>query len=228
MVTLRSRRIAALAALAAASGLCVGLVALRAGRVGFGGHGFLVWNLLLAWIPLALALVLHDAYRRGRSGVVLAVVGAVWLLFLPNAAYIVTDLIHLGSVPGAPLWYDGAMIAAFAGVGLLLGLCSVLLVHAVALRVLGPLRGWLALVPVFALCSAGVLVGRFLRVNSWDVLVHPLRLVDRVGARLADPWANPWAIAVLVAYAGCLAVAYVVLYAVTSLRLELERDTRRR
>ncbi len=228
MRSLSDRRVATIFALVLASGLCVGLVAFRAMRVGHDSYGFLVWNLFLAWIPFALALVFYDGYRRGRSAAALAPVGALWLLFLPNAPYMVTDLVHLGRISGAPLWYDAAMIAAFAGTGLLLGLCSVFLVHAVALRVLGPRLGWAVLLPVLGLCSAGVLVGRFARLNSWDVLLRPTRLADLLVAHLRDPVASHRALGALAAYTVFLAVAYLVLYAFSSLRLELERDARRR
>ena len=228
MAALSNRRVATMFAFVLASGLCVSLVALRAMHAGFDGYGFLVWNLFLAWIPFLLAVAFYDGYRRGRSRVVLAGVAVLWLLFLPNAPYMVTDLIHLGNVPGAPLWFDGAMIAAFASTGLLLGLCSLFLVHMVALRVLGPALGWVALAPVLALCSAGVLLGRFERLNSWDALVRPARLVDLFGAHLADPFASRRAIALLVAYTCFLGVAYLVLYAVSGLRLELEQERRRR
>jgi uncharacterized membrane protein len=225
---LSDRRVATIFALVLASGLCVGLVALRATRAGYDGYGFLVWNLFLAWIPFALALAFYDGYRRRRSRATLSVIGLLWLIFLPNAPYIATDLIHLGRVPGAPLWYDGGMIAAFAATGLLLGLCSVFLVHAVALRVLGPLLGWALLLPVLALCSAGVVVGRFARLNSWDVLLRPSRLGDLLTTHLGDPLGNHRAIAALVAYTVFLGVAYLVLYTLSSLRPELERDVSRR
>ena len=214
-------------ALVLASGFCLALVWVRAWRTGSNGYSFLVWNLELAWIPFIVAVAFYDSWRRGRSRWLLAGLGVLWLLFLPNAPYMVTDLVHLGRIPGAPLWYDGAMISAFAGTGLLLGLGSVFLVHSVALRTLGPRLGWAVLLPVLALCSAGVVLGRFARLNSWDALVRPGRLVQLVVAHAADPLASRRALAAAVGYAVFLALAYVVLYAVSSLRPDLERDRRR-
>ena len=215
-------------ALVLASGFCVSLLAAREWHTGTNGYRFLVWNLILAWVPFLLALVFYDGVQGGRSKALLAVVGGLWLLFLPNAPYMVTDLVHLGQIPGAPLWFDGAMIAAFAAVGLLLGLASVSLVHAVALRVFGRLLGWTALLPVLGLCSLGVLLGRFGRLNSWDALVRPMRLGDLLAGRLADPYGNGRALAAALGYTVFLALAYVVLYSLSSLRLELEQNERRR
>lgn len=213
-------------ALVLLSGFCLGLVWLRAWRTGSNGYSFLVWNLELAWIPFVVAVVFYDSWRRGRPRSLLAVLGSLWLLFLPNAPYMVTDLVHLGRIGGAPLWYDGAMISAFAGTGLLLGLGSVFLTHSVALRTLGTRLGWAVLLPVLALCSAGVVLGRFARLNSWDALTRPGRLAHFLVAHATDPLASRKALAATVGYALFLVLAYVVLYAVSSLSPELERDRR--
>lgn len=218
MRRLSDRRVTTIFALVLASGLCFSLVWVREWRTGSNDYGFLVWNLELAWIPFLLALAFYDSWRRGRSRLVLVVLGGLWLLFLPNAPYMVTDLVHLGRIPGAPLWYDGAMISAFAGTGLLLGLGSVFLVHAVALRTLGPWLGWAVLAPVLGLCSAGVVLGRFARLNSWDAFVRPDRLGHFLAHHAADPLASRRALAAFAGYAVFLAVAYVVLYTVSSLR----------
>jgi len=224
---LSDRRVATFFAFVLASGLCVTLVAVRAWHAGSDGYRFLVWNLILAWIPFLLALAFYDGWRRGRSRALLAVLAFLWLLFLPNAPYLVTDLVHLGTIPGAPLWYDGAMISAFAATGLLLGLASVFLVHAVALRTLGPRLGWTVPVVVLGLCSAGVVVGRFGRLNSSDAIVRPGRLGSFVAHHVADPLASGRALALTVAYAAFLVIAYVVLYAVSSLRPEDVPERRR-
>ena len=129
MKTLSDRRIAALFSLVLASGLCVALLAVRVRYPHGSDFEFLTWNLFLAWVPFVLAVVLHDAARRGQGMAFLGAVGFVWLLFLPNAPYIVTDFVHVGRVSGVPVWYDAAMIASFAGVGLVLGLVSILLVQ---------------------------------------------------------------------------------------------------
>ena len=74
----------------------------------------LVWNLFLAWIPFVLALVLYDGARRGVSAGTLVALGGGWLLFLPNAPYIVTDGKWLGEYAGGTHWYDAVLIGAAA------------------------------------------------------------------------------------------------------------------
>jgi uncharacterized membrane protein len=217
MGSLSNRRVATFFALVLASGLCLGLLVFRDMQPGAYGYRFLGWNLFLAWVPFLLALALYDSERQRRPRAVLAALGGLWLLFLPNAPYIVTDFVHVGRVPGAPLWYDAGMTAAFAGTGLVLGLGSLLLVQGVVARRLGALTGWLIVGPALLLCSVGISIGRFQRLNSWDALTRPEYLAHLVGARLADPLGRPEAVAVLVGLTGFLAVAYVVLYAVSSL-----------
>ncbi len=217
MRSLSDRRVATFFALVLASGLCLGLLVFRDAHNAAYGYRFLAWNLFLAWIPFLLALALYDSARQRRPRVVLILLGVLWLLFLPNAPYIVTDFVHVGEVPGAPLWYDAGMTAAFAGTGLVLGLGSLLLVQGVVARRFGALSGWLMVLPVLLLCSVGISIGRFQRLNSWDALTRPDYLAHLVGARLADPFGRPETVVVLMGLTCFLAVAYLVLYAVSSL-----------
>ena len=85
-------------------------------------------------MPFLLALVLYDRARRGSRGLALVLPVALWLAFLPNAPYLVTDFMLLRVVSGMPVWFDVAMLASFAWTGLLLGFGSVYLVQQVAAR----------------------------------------------------------------------------------------------
>ncbi|MEZ5100860.1 MAG: DUF1361 domain-containing protein [Thermoleophilia bacterium] len=216
-----NRRRATLGALALASAACVGLVAARRLHAGFSDYGFLLWNLFLAWIPFGLALLVYDGARRGRSTRWLLAVGTLWLLFLPNAPYIVTDFVHLGhhwEHPGAPIWFDATMIAAFAGTGLLLGFLSLSLVQLVVARRVGGRAAWGFALAALGLTSVGIYLGRVLRFNSWDALVAPHALLDALWAPLADPYAHRKVLAALVATTLALAVTYAVLHALGWLR----------
>ena len=190
-------------------------------------YRFLAWNLFLAWIPFVLALVLYVSDRRGRGPAILVPLAAAWLLFLPNAPYIVTDFVHLGIDTSVPIWFDATMTASFAGTGLVLGLVSVLLVQAVLERRYGSAVGWLMLPPIFLLCSAGIYLGRVHRFNSWDALAHPGALLDTFAVRLADPLPRPETLVVLFGVMGMLAVAYLVVYTISDLGLDEPRRRER-
>src|SRR5215212_7143970 len=104
-----TRRLIALGALVGLSALVVTMVAVRISATGSLDYFNLVWNLVLAWIPLGLALILYDGARRGVAGHWLLSLGALWLLFFPNAPYLMTDLKYLSEVGGAPFWFDAVL-----------------------------------------------------------------------------------------------------------------------
>lgn len=214
------RRTLAIVALLAASALCVALVEIRTHETGDPYYRFLVWNLILAWVPLALAVA---AYARARHRVDLLVAALLvpWLLFFPNAPYLLTDFIHLGEGP-APLWYDALMLSAFAWTGLLLGFASLYLVQMILRRALGATVAWVGVLGALGLASVGVYVGRFVRFNSWDALLHPVRVAEVVNEQLS---AVPLRVAeALLALTGFLLVGYLAVYSFTDLKLELEPE----
>jgi uncharacterized membrane protein len=214
------RRTLAAAALVAASALCVALLEIRVRETGSSYYRFLAWNLILAWVPLVIAVV---AYARARRGVgpVVWVLLVPWLLFFPNAPYLLTDFIHLDEGP-APLWYDALMLSAFAWTGLMLGFGSLYLVQLILRRAFGAAIAWAAVLAALALASVGVYIGRFIRFNSWDALLHPLRVAEVVREQLASvPLRTAEALVALTTF---LAVGYLVFYSFAGLQLEPERE----
>ena len=153
----------------------------------------------------------------------LAPAAALWLLFLPNAPYIVTDFIHLAPAWRSPLWLDGAILSAFAWTGILLGFVSLYLVHAVVRHRFGARSGWAAVLGALALTSAGVYLGRFLRWNSWDLLVRPGQRLAQLAPHLSDVTSVARAGAVTLLLTGVLAATYLAFYALVGLRLDPAR-----
>jgi uncharacterized membrane protein len=217
-LTARARAVLSLGGL---SLVAVGLVGLRFRATGSHDHLWLVWNLALAWIPFGLALAIHDGHRRGSPGPVLAGLGVLWLLFFPNAPYILTDYVHLDAHAAAPIWYDALLISAFALAGLMLGFVSLYLVQAVVRDRFGAPVGWALAIGAIALSSVGIYLGRFVRVNSWDVVTDPSFLIGIARLRLADPLGNPRLIAVSVLFTTFLTLTYCALYSFASLEQEL-------
>jgi uncharacterized membrane protein len=209
------RRLAVLAGLAALSAVVVGLVAFRVAYTQTLENANLVWNLILAWIPLGLALLLYDRHGRGAGIAVATGVGLLWLLFFPNALYIVTDFKHLtGSSGEKRFWFDGFLIGAAATTGLLLAFVSLYLVQAIVRRALGGRYGWLFALASLGLGSVGVYLGRVLRWNSWDVFVQPGSVAARLGRVLVDPLGHPRPIAVTLAFTTFLVAGYLLFYRV--------------
>jgi uncharacterized membrane protein len=199
------------------------LLVVRKHEFGAAGHAYLVWNLTLAWIPLLLAVLLLASYARRRSALELIAIGAAWLLFLPNAPYLLTDFIHLGQ---AHRLYDTILIASFAFTGLALGFASLLLVQLVVTRAAGALVGWVTALGALFFASVGIYLGRVLRFNSWDAVQRPHRLWDVAFSRLTDPLGNPQLIGFVIALCGFLTLAYVGFYGFTALAANVRRDGR--
>lgn len=200
--------------LAASTLLAAGLQNVRAERTGAPVFAFLFWNLFLAWVPYVLSLGLVALDRRRAPGWLLGAVGVVWLLFLPNAPYILTDFIHVGKIPGASLWFDTLLIGAFAATGLLLGLASLYLVHHVVAARHGSTAGWALAIGSLALSSIGVYLGRFPRFNSWDVLTNPDGIVQEVLRRFADPLGHPFFATFAVTMTAGLIGSYLLTWAI--------------
>jgi uncharacterized membrane protein len=220
-----NQRLVIVGALSVATSICVAFEWFREWYYGTTGFRFLLWNLFLAWIPLVLALIIYAHYLRGRSPGRMLIPGLVWLLFLPNAPYIFTDFIHLSAAAGVPLWFDGTVLSAFAWTGALLCLVSVYLVHSAVRNWYGSVQGWMTVVVVLIFTSVGVYVGRFMRLNSWDIVVHPSRFLRQFVLSINEPWTVVRGGTATVVVATMLAVTYVTFYAVISLRPAPDRPS---
>jgi uncharacterized membrane protein len=206
------RRIAVVGSLAILSLFVVALIGVRIVYTRSPEHLAIAWNLLLAWIPFALALVVYERAQAGRARPPLFAVAFLWLLFLPNAPYIVTDLKHIGAGGDVPVLYDVVLLSAAAWTGLLLGLASLFLVHGVARRLIGAVNAWAFVVGVLALSSFGIYLGRFQRWNSWDVFVRPGSLLGQIAGGVLHPLSHPRPIALTVLLTSFLLVSYLVFY----------------
>jgi len=208
-----------IAALAFASGVCIALVAARVAWTGNPNYAFLVWNLFLAWLPLVFALLAGDAYRKGSGpnwrfrGLAVA-----WLLFFPNAPYIFTDLIYLTRDFYSRFWVDLVLILAFALTGWVVGFISLFLMQTLVRRRVGPIASWLFIAVIAGLSGFGIYLGRFLRFNTWDVLLKPVALCRGIGNWAANPVTHSTSYVFPALFAVFVFTAYVMLYALTHLR----------
>jgi uncharacterized membrane protein len=139
---------------------------------------------------------------------VLLPAGAAWLLFFPNAPYILTDLFHLDNRPGVPLWYDLALILSCAWNGLMLAYASLADMQQLVQQRLGTGIGWAFATVALLLSSFGIYLGRYLRFNSWDVLTNPLTLFYDIVGRLLHPFSFPGTWGVTLVFGLFLLVGY--------------------
>ena len=139
---------------------------------------FLVWNLFLAGIPL---MISHWLQKRPETKAVLRYsMLFLWIIFLPNASYIITDLKHLYLKPPVPFWYDTILLFLSAVNGLLMGLMSIAQIEDLLFRVNSRYTKIIVRLVVFPAIGAGVYMGRYLRFNSWDIFISPNAIVSQL------------------------------------------------
>jgi uncharacterized membrane protein len=197
----KAKRLNETVLLFAFSTLCLVLSVIRVFASATPTFLFLNWNLFLAFIPWALSslLIIYPKLQEKKLAVITLL--GTWLLFFPNAPYILTDLFHLKHVVSMPMWFDLLLILSFAWVGLLFGFMSlwdiekILKQYLIKSRLKGLLR-YRLWIPLFSsvllfIGSFGIYLGRYLRWNSWDIIAEPFALIYDIGDRFINPFEHP-------------------------------------
>lgn len=215
------RRLAVILLLSGASLVSLLILGWRVVYTGKPFYLFLVKNLLLAWIPLLVALWAHHLHRGGRGRTALLILpGMLWLLFFPNAPYIVSDLVHLRNYTEDSLalmyWFDMIMIASFAWTGLLLGFVSMYLMQAIVRERSRPLYGWLFAAAAFLAGGFGIYLGRVQRWHSIDLINEPTVLLQDIMGTILNPLHNIAAWNITFLFAVMMLTIYGVLYGIVT------------
>lgn len=164
---------------------------LRLQETGSSRFIFLYWNLLLAGVAPIMAYWLVSRVRRfGWLKWQQIVLLLLWLSFLPNSFYILTDFVHLRQTFEVSLIYDIVLILSFTLCGLILGFTSVYIVHRELIKKINPRRAWYAVSGVFFLSSFAIYLGRYSRWNTWDIVLTPAGLLFDVSDRVVNPAAH--------------------------------------
>jgi uncharacterized membrane protein len=154
---------------------------------------FLNWNLFLAFIPWALTSLSVIKPNLRKNGLVITVLIPTWLLFFPNAPYIVTDLFHLRLNSTMPIWFDLVLILCFAWTGLLFGFLSLWDIEDLISSFVE--QKWIITIScgLLFIGSFGIYIGRYLRWNSWDIIIEPFDLLYDIGDKIIYPLHHPGA-----------------------------------
>jgi uncharacterized membrane protein len=154
-------------------------------------YWYLNWNLILAWIPLLFSAVLVNRLKKtGWTTWQNVVLSLLWLGFLPNSFYIITDFIHLQHTSNSTLLFDVVLLFSFTINGLLLGCISTFMVHDELKKRFSSNSANTIIAGVFLACSFAIYLGRFLRWNTWDVLINPAGILFDVSDRFIRPGAH--------------------------------------
>lgn len=172
--------------LLASSCFAAGLELIRIFISGHNNYYYFVWNLFLAWIPYLIGLYLPVSFHVIRSRLVIYILLLIWFLFWPNSPYILTDLLHLKEKQNIPLWFDLGLILSFAWTGLMLGFLSLMEVQNLVRKKMGRIAGWTFAVITLLTGSLGIYIGRYVRLNSWDVVGNPVRVYVDIFQHFSD------------------------------------------
>jgi uncharacterized membrane protein len=148
----------------------------------------MVWNTVLAFVPFGLAVVLFRPaigdLKRARTPL-WWITFAIWIAFLPNSPYVITDVVHLvDDLQRTSADRDAyallTVYGSFFACGLALYGSSIWLCERTLRPWIGDRRCAIAMVALHGACAVGIYLGRFARVNSWDVVTDPLRVGEHV------------------------------------------------
>ncbi|MFS0868816.1 DUF1361 domain-containing protein [Paenibacillus xylanilyticus] len=153
-------------------------------------YQFLTWDMFLAWVPYIISSCMSYTFNKKAkkmSLIWMAPMSVGWLFFLPNSAYLFTEILHSFRYFDAQgetrfwinidFWYNLTLTFAVAILGLLLSTCSIIQIHGVLNKLVNKYINIMVIGAILLLSSLGVYIGRFNRWNSWDVLSRPWQIV---------------------------------------------------
>ncbi|GHV52028.1 membrane protein [Spirochaetia bacterium] len=167
---------------------CLGISMFRCMYTGARTFLFLNWNLFLAFVPWALTSLAIIKPWIQKSKIRIGFLVIIWLLFFPNAPYILTDLFYLRRQFSMPIWYDLLLILSFAWTGLLFGFLSLWDIEHILNKFMKPVFTTVLSTLFLFIGSFGIYIGRYLRWNSWDILTDPLELMYDISDRVVNPF----------------------------------------
>ncbi|MFI5154551.1 MAG: DUF1361 domain-containing protein [Chitinophagales bacterium] len=192
----------------------LGLILVRIVRTGHLTFLSLSWNLFLAWLPCLLTRTLASQSNRFRHPLMFWALFLLWLLFIPNSFYILTDLFHLEDGENdllAPLWFDLILIVSVAWNGLVMGILSLRRMEKLMESQVRIKHELLFIFPVMWLNGLGVYIGRYLRFNSWDLFLNPFELIRDIGHILVHPFEYRMAWSMIFCFSVLLTFIYLML-----------------
>lgn len=178
-------------------------------------YSFIPWNLFLAWVSLVLTgiLVRHITRARWLSWPNIGL-SILWLAFLPNTFYVLTDFIHVTATAEISQLYDIVLVSLMVFIGFILGLANLFMVHRELLKRLSVTASYAAIEAVILICSFAIYVGRDLRWNTWDVIANPGGVLVNVSNSI-DPFGNPRAFNVTFLFFILISVLYLAFWIFT-------------
>lgn len=197
----------------------LGLYVFRILMTGSLMYGFLLWNLILALIPFYIARALRKDSKLGAAALFQLM---IWLAFLPNCPYIMTDFVHLYNPQHFIIYFDALLIGTFAVAGLSSFSSSCILVTDWVLnRNQRQWQNWIEPIMAGISCSAatGIYLGRVKRWNSWDLIYDAPVILDDITTILLHPFSHLATVTFIFSLAFLLYVTLIFQYRICHARL---------
>ena len=140
---------------------------------------FLIWNLFLAIIPYVLSSNIYNNFFDSTKKIQNIISLFIWLLFIPNTFYILTDFTHVHFKSVFQFGLDILIFTSFSLAGFYAGLLSFNQIHQLTIAKYGRKIGNLFIIFISFLSAFGIYLGRVLRFNSWDIISKPIALTYR-------------------------------------------------
>lgn len=191
----------------------LGLFGLRVFGTDNTRYYFLFWNLLLAWVPVLMAWLLVGSLKtRSWKQPLPMLLTLLWLGFLPNSFYLMSDLIHLQNTGDIGKLFDAVLFLSCIWNGLLAGMISLIWVHKALIRRRSRYFATWAISAVIGSTSFAIYLGRSLRWNTWDLLVNPAGLLFDLSERLINPLGHPQLFVTTLTFFALIGSMYLVIW----------------
>ena len=154
---------------------------------------YILWNLFLAFVPILISFSMLKLHERGRLNAIIFIPSfLLWLLFIPNAPYLVTDLIHLGEVRAVPVLFDAILLFSSAYLGMMFFFYSLSHIEKIVKKFIS--KRWMIALTIILLLliSFGIYIGRFLRFNSWDIFINHYSLFKNIWKIFTENSVKHW------------------------------------
>lgn len=195
------------------SGLCLALFILRIFLTGVGRYWFIPENLLLAWLGLGFGWLLVQNLKsmawKSWPNLLLSI---LWLVFLPNTWYVLSDFIHVHPTGEISELYDIVLMGSLVFCGFMLGLTSLFMLHKEFSKRLRGNQAYIVVELVILLASFGIYLGRDLRWSTWDVVANPGSIILNVSDRIINPLGHPRSINTTGLFFVLISVVYAAFY----------------
>jgi len=138
---------------------------------------FLIWNLFLAFLPYFFSSKLIETVPGTFRFYGLLF---LWLLFLPNSFYLITDFVHLHYITHLQFGYDAILLSCFTIAGFYAGCVSMMQIHFLLELKYVKQKAQTIIISISYLSAFGVYLGRILRFNSWYIITNPIHLLTTI------------------------------------------------